>query len=120
VSERIQERFFYHSFPRRGAATAAEIEKGKQILTAIRDFGLVLTPQLIEWSQQSLGAPPRTLPILQKRVCFTELSPKELPGHTEKFGHFSLEFEIDTVRRLGAMPVFYVPQPASEVTDGST
>jgi hypothetical protein len=119
MSEPIQERFFYHSFPRRGTSTAAEIEKGKQILTAVRDFGLVLTPQFIEWTQPSIGAPPRTLPVLQKRVCFTELNPKELSGHAEKFGHFSLEFEIETVRRLGAMPVFYVPQPTSEATDGS-
>ena len=119
MSDAIQGRFFYHSFPRRGASTAMEVDKGKQILSAIRDFGLVLTPQFIEWSQPNLGAPPRTLPVLQKRVCFTELNPKELPGHAEKFGHFSLEFEIDTVRRLGAMPVFYVPQPTSEATDGS-
>src|SRR5713101_4938638 len=106
MSEPLHERFFYHSFPRRGASTDAEAEKGKKILAAIRDFGLVLTPQFIEWSQPSLGAPPRVLPILQKRVCFTELSLNELPGHAEKFGHFSLEFEIDRVRRLGAMPVF--------------
>jgi hypothetical protein len=119
MSEPIQERFFYHSFPRRSASTASEIEKGKQILAAIRDFGLVLTPQFIEWSQPNLGASPRTLPVLQKRVCFTELSPYELPGHAEKFGHFGLEFEIETVRRLGAMPVFYVPQPLSDATDGS-
>jgi hypothetical protein len=119
MNEPKQHRFFYHSFPRRGASTGVEIEKGKQVLTAIRDFGLVLTPQFIEWTQPNIDAPPRTLPVLQKRVCFTELSPTELPGHAEKFGHFSLEFEIDTVRRLGAMPVFYVPQPTSEATDGS-
>jgi hypothetical protein len=59
------------------------------------------------------------LAVLKKRICFTELSPGELAGHAEKFGHFSLEFEIETVRRLGAMPVFYVPQPTSEATDGS-
>jgi hypothetical protein len=119
MSELIQHRSFYHSFPRRGASSDSEIEKGKKILTAIRDFGLVLTPQYIEWSQPNLGDQPRVLPILQRRVCFTELSPRELPGHADKFGHFSLEFEIDTVRRLGAMPVFYVPQPTSEATDGS-
>ena len=115
----VHDRFFYHSFPRRGTSTLAEVEKGKQILTAIRDFGLVLTPQFIEWTQPTIGESLRTLPVLQKRVCFTELSPKELTGHAEKFGHFSLEFEIETVRRLGAMPVFYVPQPTSEATDGS-
>ena len=114
----IQERFFYHSFPRRGTSTAAEIEKGCKVLAAIRDFGLLLTPQLIEWSQPTLDG-ARPLPVLQKRVCFTELSPGELSGHAEKFGHFALEFEIDTVRRLGAVPVFYVPQPTSESVDGS-
>jgi hypothetical protein len=116
----IHERFFYHSFPRRGASTDAEIEKGCKSLAAIRDFGLLLTPQFIEWNQPKLGgAPPRVLSVLQKRVCFTELSPGELSGHAEKFGRFALEFEIDTVRRLGAMPVFYVPQPTSESGDGS-
>jgi hypothetical protein len=117
----MDERFFYHSFPRRGASTAEEIDKGCKILTAIRDFGLLLTPQLIEWNQPSFGgAPPRVFPVLQKRVCFTELGPLELPQHAEKFGHFALEFEIDTVRRLGAVPVFYVPQPTSEAAvDGS-
>jgi hypothetical protein len=84
----FRDRFFYHSFPRRGASTDAEIEKGKQILTAIRDFGFVLTPQFIEWTQPTIAGPPRTLPVLQKRVCFTELSPKELAGHAEKFGAF--------------------------------
>jgi hypothetical protein len=67
-----------------------------------------------------VGGTPRTFPVLQKRVCFTELGPRELPQHAEKFGHFALEFEIDTVRRLGAVPVFYVPQPTSEAArDGS-
>jgi hypothetical protein len=79
----------------------------------------VLTPQFIEWTQPNIAGPPRTLPVLQQRVCFTELSPKELAGHAEKFWHFSLEFEIGTVRQLGAMPVFYVPQPTTEATDGS-
>jgi hypothetical protein len=80
---------------------------------------LVLVPEFLEWTQPTIGGPPRTFPILQKRVCFTELSPKELAAHADRFGHFSLEFEIETVRKLGAMPVFYVPQPTSEMTDGS-
>jgi hypothetical protein len=116
----MEERFFYHSFPRRGASTVEEIDKGCNILTAICDFGLLLTPQLIEWKQPNVGGAPRVFPVLQKRVCFTELGPLELPEHAEKFGHFALEFEIDMVRRLGAVPVFYVPQPTSEAaTDGS-
>jgi hypothetical protein len=90
-----------------------------QILAAIRDIGLVLTPQCIEYVQPSTNGLSRILPVLQSRVCFTELSPNELPGHAEKFGRFGLEFEIDKVRRLGAMPVFYVPQPTSYEPDGS-
>ncbi|WP_031597347.1 abortive infection system antitoxin AbiGi family protein [Ferrovum myxofaciens] len=117
----MQERFFYHSFPRRGSSTKEEAEKGCKILAAIRDFGLLLTPETIEWKQPSVGnAQPRIFPLLQKRVCFTELSPSEISEHAEKFGHFALEFEIDTVRRLGAAPVFYVPQPTSNAADGSS
>lgn len=87
---------------------------------AIRDFGLLLTPQLIEWQQPSAGdAPPRILPVTQKRVCFTELSPHELPAHAERFGHFALEFDIDVVRCLGAVPVSYIPQPSKTAADGS-
>jgi hypothetical protein len=113
------ERYFYHSFPR-VASNADEINKGCQILAAIRDFGLLLTPQLIEWRQPSSGGvQPRAFPVLQQRVCFTELAPHELPKHAQKFGHFALEFEIDTIRQLGAVPVYYVPQPTGEAADGS-
>ncbi|MFZ0425835.1 MAG: hypothetical protein WAL80_23400 [Xanthobacteraceae bacterium] len=119
MNQSINQRFFYHSFPRRGASTQAENAKGCKILASIRDFGLLLTPQFIEWTQPTATGRPRVLPVLQKRVCFTELSPNELTGHSEKFGHFSLEFEVDAVRRLGAIPVFYVPQPSAELRDGS-
>lgn len=114
------ERYFYHSFPRRRTDSAKEIDKGCQILASIRDFGLLLMPEQIEWSQPlTKGEPPRIFPVLQKRICFTELSPSELPQHAEKFGHFALEFEIDSLRRLGAIPVFYLPQPTDEGLDGN-
>jgi len=114
----MEERFFYHSFPR-GASIDDGIHKGCKILASIRDFGLLLTPQVIEWNQPISSGGSRAFPVLQKRVCFTELAPFELCKHAEKFGHFALEFEIDVVRRLGAVPVFYVPQPTSEAVDGS-
>ena len=38
----IQERFLYHSFPRRGRETDAEITKGCKVLSLIRQVGLVL------------------------------------------------------------------------------
>ena len=55
----MDERYFYHSFPRRGSSTEAEIDKGCKILASIRDFGLLLTPQLIEWQQPALSRWPR-------------------------------------------------------------
>ena len=106
----LQNRFLYHCFPRRGANTSEEIEKGIEILTCVRDFGLLLLPESIEWSQPVTNQPPRTFPVVQARVCFTDLNPAELPEHGQKFGHFALEFEVETARQLGAIPVFYVPQ----------
>jgi hypothetical protein len=77
-------------------------------------------PEHIEWKQPTAkGKPPRIFPILQKRICFTELTVSELPQHAKEFGRFSLEFDIDTLRRLGAIPVFYIPQPTAEGLDGN-
>ncbi len=36
------------------------------------------------------------------------------------FGHFALEFDISTLKRLGAMPVFYIPQSADPDTNEVT
>jgi hypothetical protein len=106
----VQDRYLYHCFPRRGANTTEEIAKGVKILTCIRDFGLLLLPESIEWSQPVTNQPPRTIPVIQSRVCFTDLTPVELPEHATTFGHFALEFDIESARQLGAIPVFYVPQ----------
>ena len=105
-----QERYLYHCFPRRGANGAEETAKGLEVLECIRDFGLLLLPESIEWSQPVTGQPPRTFPVIQPRVCFTDLSPAELPEHAARFGHFALELETESARQLGAIPVFYVPQ----------
>lgn len=113
------ERYLYHSFPRRGAGTKTEHEKGIAILRSLRDIGLLLVPEYIEWKQPSADGNDRIFPILQTRVCLTDLSPSELPRHAEKFGQFALEFEYDTARKLGAIPVFYVPQPISKSSDGN-
>lgn len=113
------ERYLYHSFPRREARTNAEQEKGVAILRSLCDSGLLLVPEYIEWKQPTVNGNPRIFPVLQTRVCFTDLSPSELPQHAEKFGQFALEFEYDTARKLGAIPVFYVPQPVSKSSDGN-
>jgi hypothetical protein len=46
---------------------------------------------------------------MQKRICFTELDPKELAAHATKFGPFAFEWDISTLIEMGAIPCFYVP-----------
>jgi hypothetical protein len=106
------ERFFYHSFPRRGRSTDSEIEKGCKILSLICDAGLVLAPEVVKWHYPHAdGSPPREQQTIQRRICFTELAPDELIEHAKEFGHFAIEFDVQTLKRMGAMPVFYIPQP---------
>jgi hypothetical protein len=114
VDTALQKRFFYHSFPRRGKNTDSEIERGCKILTLIRDCGLLLTPEVVKWEYPHAdGSPPRKNHMVQRRMSFTELAPSQLKGHANEFGHFALEFEIDTLKNLGAIPVFYVPNPGT-------
>jgi hypothetical protein len=109
-----KERFFYHSFPRRGSNTDAEIAKGCKILSLICDAGLLLAPEVVTWQYPHAdGSPPRTQTYIQRRVCFTELAPGDLSEHAEIFGRFALEFEIDVLKGMGALPVFYIPQATS-------
>jgi hypothetical protein len=113
------QRYFYHSFPRRGRATDQEAAKGCEILELIADAGLLLAPEVVEWRYPHAdGSAPREQSYIQRRACFTELSPPELPGHAEEFGHFALEFDTETIKRMGAMPVFYVPQAVGAEADG--
>jgi hypothetical protein len=115
------ERFFYHSFPRRGRGSDREIEKGCKILSLICDAGLVLAPEVVKWSYPHAdGGPPREQQTIQRRICFTELAPGELSEHSKEFGHFALEFDVNTLKRLGAMPVFYIPQATGEDAVGVT
>ncbi|HEY1615780.1 MAG TPA: hypothetical protein VGF97_19060 [Rhizomicrobium sp.] len=109
------ERYFYHSFPRRARDKPTEVEVGCAILEIIRDSGLVMAPEAVEWQYEHAdGSPPRTSQVLQRRVSFTELAPHELAQHAEKFGHFALEFEVPVLKSLGAIPVFYIPRALSE------
>jgi hypothetical protein len=113
------ERFFYHSFPRRrGTDTSDEAEKGGAILRLMKEMGLLLTPEIIEWPDvQPDGSLSEPWYVAQKRCCFTELAPAELPQHAEVFGHFAIEFGIQVLRSLGAIPVFYLPR-TSEANAG--
>jgi len=113
------ERYFYHSFPRRGRATDDEVAKGCKILSLIAEAGLLLAPQVMTWRYpHANGAPPREVEIIQRRVCFTELPPGELIGHARAFGSFAIEYDVGVLKRMGALPAFYIPQSVKEESDG--
>ena len=110
------ERHFYHSFPRRNRESpASELTTGLEILSSIAASGFLLTPEITEWSEPrddgSLGEPWR---LIQKRCCFTELSPGELAEHSQQFGKFGIEFDLQTFRELGGIPVFYLPRATAD------
>lgn len=101
----MKEHFFYHSFPRgKEKDSQQSIDEGIAILESIRDSGLLLVPQVINWNR-----PNRYFQIVQNRVCFTHLRPEEVMEHGKRFGYFALEFEADSLRSLGGTPAFYVP-----------
>jgi len=80
---------------------------GIKILESMINTGFLLTPEPIDWNQH-LGIKGLRL-VNQKRFCFTYIEPKELDKHCEKFGLYSLQFDEDAIRELGALPAFYVP-----------
>lgn len=106
------EKHFYHSFPRvrTGESRAQVIQVGLETLKSIQQIGLVLAPETVVWRQCLENGQDRTITVGQRRICFTELSRDQVQQHAERFGPFSLEFRIDTLRQLGALPVIYVPQ----------
>ncbi|ANB73630.1 hypothetical protein AYM40_15640 [Paraburkholderia phytofirmans OLGA172] len=120
TTSNTESRFFYHSFPRRqDKAGRTAVDQGLCILEGIRDFGILLTPEVIRWQTQVQHGDRGFVERVQRRACFTELAPSELPGHAETFGSFTLEFGYDTIRALGALPVTYVPKGERNASDGS-
>jgi hypothetical protein len=109
-----QDRAFYHSFPRLKLGDTAEsatvVEKGLNLLRAIKDVGLVLAPEVVEWSIPQIDGTTKLLRRRQVRICFTELSPSELASHAKVFGPFVVQFSISLLRQVGVLPVIYVPQ----------
>lgn len=115
------QRFFYHCFPywvgrsydSADKITACAIE----ILSLIFEFGLLLTPEEIVFRGEPFRDAPTGPPvrIFQQRFCLTELAEDEIADHAAVFGPIALEFDPAGIRRLGAMPVIYVPQAISGV-----
>ncbi len=112
----VPEKRLYHSFPRVRPDDSDDriIKVGLEILQSIRQIGLVLAPEIIVWKQALENGQDRTTSVRQSRICFTELSRDQLEEHGKTFGPFSLEFRVDALRQLGALPVIYVPQRLKE------
>jgi len=106
----MKDLYFYHSFPK-GYYNKRSIEKeiGMEILESICTIGFILAPEVVNW-KKSIGIKTKPHNIIQQRICFTLLNPTELEGHSKEFGRFSIEFNTDKLRNIGAMPVFYVPK----------
>ena len=105
-------RNFYHSFPRVRPGDNLEtlVARGLKTLAAIKDMGLVLAPEVVEWKIPLSDGSEKTIRHRQTRICFTELSHGELPGHAKLFGPISVEFPVQMLRLFGALPVIYMPQ----------
>jgi len=109
-------RFLYHSFPRakKSETRKCHYERALNILRFMDRVGLIAAPELVSWNVELLSGGKEKLDILQRRVCFTEISEEELPTHADIFGPISLAFNIQKLRDLGAMPVIYAPQATTD------
>lgn len=109
------QRQLIHSFPRPkiGEEESATLDRALNILALIRDIGLILAPESLEWNLQQLVPGQGPLRILQRRLCLTELAAEELPDHSKVFGPLALSFDNAKLRDAGAMPVVYIPQGLS-------
>jgi hypothetical protein len=108
-------RKFFHSFPRPRPSDTPETltARGLAILRLIKDIGLIVAPEIVEWHVPLQDGTQRSIKYDQIRICFTELHESGLRQHAQRFGPFALEFEIGRLRQMGALPVIYMPQPVS-------
>lgn len=91
------------------------------MLESVLESGLLLVPECREYAGEvDSETGQRGTPILsfQRRFCLTQLNAADLKQHGDRFGHFHLVFGPRTVRALGGVPVFYIPQPSSDGADG--
>lgn len=114
----MREYRLYHSFPR-GFKTSPEEEEriGLATLDSMARIGLVLTPEITEWAESMDDGTHRPMYAMTRRISFTYLPEDELVQHAETFGRFSVEWEVSALRKLGAMPVLYVPRSGGTPTN---
>ena len=76
------------------------------ILRLIMKYGFLLVPE-----KEKLGD------SYQRRMCFTALARHELEAHSKSFGPVALEFEVQELFKLGAIPAVYLPLLADSPSD---
>jgi len=106
--------YCFHSFPgaRRAESPALLLQKGEMIAKSILENGFLLAPEHFEIPLlDGSGVQVDKREITQCRICFTEIPASELQAHSQSFGPFSLAYDIDDLRRMGGLPVHYVPLP---------
>ena len=109
--------FLNHSFPETSCRESPFANFSREVGVSSAPFsgpGLILAPEVVEWTTPVSIGSLSPIRILQQRICFTELHRSELPAHAERFGPYAIEFDVTTLRRSGALPVIYMPQALSE------
>ena len=109
---RMNDRRFFHSFPRpkKDEPEGSSLARGLNALSLMKRIGPILAPEVVNWDVSGFSLGAKQLSILQRRMSFTELSISELPEHSKVFGPISLAFDLAALRAAGAVPVIYVPQ----------
>lgn len=116
INKNRYKRYFYHCFPQWIGSSDLAIEpsydSALKVLSLMFKWGLLLTPEEIVFQGELFKdeEPGQPIGITQRRFCLTELAEDELPKHAQIFGPIALEFDQQTIRRIGGMPVIYIPQ----------
>ena len=106
--------YLYHFFPRKFESE----DKTVSVLESIIRNGLFLSKEIlsVNWKDvYAIRGIQRKLEAEQFRFCLTAITNKtELKTHSSIFGSIGLEFQEDTIVKMGGFPVFYVPTPQFE------
>src|SRR5437879_6254271 len=104
---------FFHSFPRDKALRTPDT--CLRILRSVLQYGLLLVPEIVNYPAElrDPGDERDKIVNVQRRLSLTMLPAEGLSEHCRHFGPVSLEFSPLAVRRLGAIPVMYLPQATS-------
>lgn len=109
---------FFHCFSRRHIG-AADYSDDLFILQSMLDLGFLLVPETVILAGETFdhGHQGHPIQFIQRRLSLTLLAPSELASHRKQFGKFAIEFDLSDGRKLGAVPVIYLPQPSPHGED---